>query len=338
MKAAVFYGKHDIRICEIPVREPESGEATIEVAFCGVCGTDLHIYHGDEGSATVHPPRILGHEFAGTVVKIGEDVGFLKIGDRVYVDPNIYCGVCYYCRSGKEHFCDGMVGVGVSIDGGFAQYCTLPAKTLLPVGNDLPFREAAFLEPIACCLHGIDLTGITTGDRVAIIGGGTIGLIMLQLARLAGASELILIEPNRNKRELAASLGADFTYGSCEEFIDNRKNNKTTRVDRVIECVGKPETVTSAIEIASKGATVMIFGLTSPESIVEIHPFEIFKKELKITSSFVNPKTQARALDLLISGRIKVDGLISVVVPVEKLAEILSDNKYRELTKILISF
>ncbi|MGE5613155.1 MAG: zinc-dependent alcohol dehydrogenase family protein [Bacillota bacterium] len=335
MKAAIFYGKGDIKVVDVPVKEPAPDEAVMKVAFCGICGTDLHIFHGDEGSAATTPPCILGHEMSGTIVKVGENVTTLKPGDKVTVDPNTYCGKCYYCKSGKEHFCNGMIGAGTTIDGGFAEYCTLPEKMFIKVPDSVSYEEAAFAEPISCCLHGVDLTDIQVGDRVLVIGGGTIGLIMVQLSRLAGASSVTLIEPDTGKAALGLRLGADLCFASCDEYIRSIET-EGDRVDRVIECVGKEETVSCAIEAASKGATVMIFSLTKPKAEVSIRPFEIFRKELHITASFVNPYTQARAVELLASKRVQVKDLVSMKIPLEKLAEVLSDGKYRAKTKILV--
>lgn len=336
MKAAIFYGKNDIRVGEKEIRAPVKDEVVVKIAYCGICGTDLHIFHGDEGSAVTVPPFVLGHEMSGTVVQIGEGVTRFSVGDRVCIDPNSYCGECYYCRSSMEHFCSEMMGVGTTVDGGFAEYCTLPAKMVLHIPDSLSLKAAAFSEPLACCLHGIDLTKITVGSRVLVIGGGTIGLLMVQLSKLAGASWITLVEPDPEKRKLSESMGADEVYEDGESLLKALKEDPQKRVDRVIECVGKTETISCALEAASKGATVMMFGLTPPKAELTIRPFEIFKKELNITASFVNPLTQARAVELLASGRISVEGLISAEIPLEKLSEALTEPKYRLMKKILV--
>jgi threonine dehydrogenase-like Zn-dependent dehydrogenase len=224
-----------------------------------------------------------------------------------------------------------MQAVGVTQDGGFQEYCTLPAKTALKISDDISLSAAAFAEPIACCLHGIDLTNIQTGDHVLVIGAGTIGQIMIQLAKNAGASRIFVIEPNEEKRDSALTLGANEAYENAEDYIA-----QNIRTDRVIECAGKIETVATAINAASKGATVMIFGLTPPKAAVNILPFEIFKKELTITSSFVNPFTQSRAIGLLAANRINTDALIGEFIPLEALANNLRypSNK----TKVMVKF
>jgi 2-desacetyl-2-hydroxyethyl bacteriochlorophyllide A dehydrogenase len=336
MKAAVFYGEHDIRVEERGIQPPLDNEVVIRVAFCGVCGTDRHIYHGEEGSAETIPPIVLGHEMSGIVHEVGGSVTRLQPGDHVAVDPNFYCGECHYCRSGLEHFCSEMNGIGTTRDGGFAEYCTVPSKALIKIPEEIPLEVAAFAEPLACCLHGIDLTNIRIGDQVLLIGAGSIGLLMLQLSKLAGASRLSVIEPGKKKRELAEKLGADATFASGEEYLAYAEKSDGIRCDRVIECVGKTETVTLALQAASKGATVMLFGLTPPNATVEIKPFEIFKKELHITSSFVNPLTESRALELLASGKVRVTELIEELVPLDKLATVLTEPSYLLKTKVMV--
>ena len=331
-KAAVFYGKNDIRVEEKDIRPPKENEVVVKVAYCGICGTDIHIYNGDEGSVEVVPPVVLGHEASGVVYQTGSAFTSLAIGDHVAIDPNLYCGECHYCRSGLEHYCFYMHNP----EGGFAKYCTVPAKAVLKIPKSLPLDEAAFAEPLACCLHGIDRTNIRLGDQVLIIGGGTIGLLMLQLAKLSGASRLSIIEPDQNKRLLAEKFGADLIFANSGAYLDFANKTPGFRADRVIECVGLSETVSLAIQSASKGGTVMIFGLTPPKAKVEVYPFEIFKKELTITSSFVNPLTQSRAVELLASGKVCVSDLISGRIPLEKLSEALSEPEYRTKTKILV--
>ena len=204
MKAAVFYGKHDIRVENIPVPEIKGDEVLVKVAYCGVCGTDVHIFEGDKGCAEVHPPIVLGHEFAGEIVAVGENVKNRKAGDRVDVDPNVLCEACPACLAAKGHFCEHMTGIGTMVNGGFAEYVAVPAKQTHLVSAKTDLKAAAMTEPLACCLHGIDMCGIVPGDKVLVIGAGMIGLLMLQLARLSGAAFVAVSEPVAAKREEAA--------------------------------------------------------------------------------------------------------------------------------------
>jgi len=337
MKAAVFYKKNDIRIRDYPLRKLHRGEILLKVHACGVCGTDVHIYEGAEGSATVFPPVILGHEFSGEVCEIGDDVKDTKVGDRVCVDPNIYCGKCHYCRNGKAHLCERLKAVGVTIDGGFAEYCIVPENQIYKLPEHVSFEQGAMSEPIACCLHGADLSGISPGDRVLIIGGGTIGLIMLQLAKIAGAAKIILSEPVKEKRHRAVTLGADVVIDPTRENIEETVNKHTgCGVNIAIECVGIKQTMEQAIQSACKGGTVMMFGLTPPDCEIPLKPFDIFRRELTLKSSFINPFTQARAVELLSSGRIKVNDLISDVVLLDNIAQVFEKEDSRLSGKVII--
>jgi len=220
-------------------------------------------------------------------------------------------------------------------EGGFAEYCTIPVKAAIKIPDDIPLDTAAFAEPVACCLHGINNTKIRPGDHVLIIGGGTIGLIITQLVKISGAALLSVIEPDEAKRALALKFGADTVFANSTDYFDYYAKTPDMRADRVIECVGKAETVSDSIKAATKGATVMLFGLTPPDAAVTVYPFEIFKKELHITSSFVNLFTESRAIDLLSSGRINVTDLISEKIPLDKLPDVLMKPDANK-TKILV--
>lgn len=330
MKAAVFYEKGKIVVEEHECRQPEAHEVMIQVKAAGVCGTDMHIYEGAKGASECYPPVVLGHEFSGVVVKVGSDVKKVKEGDHVTVDPNIACGICYECQSGNPHFCKEFAATGVTYDGGFAEYCTVLEKQVYRMKDDISFEEGAMCEPLGCCLHGIDQAKIKTGDVVLIIGGGTIGLIMMQLAEISGASIVIVSEPILAKREIALSLGADYVVNPLEEdLFEVLKENQIQKVNVTIECVGRPETMKDAIKYAGHGAHIVFFGLTSPECEIPIKPYEIFQRELTITSSFVNPFTHGRAADLINSRNLQLMELISDFIPldeIEKAFEIKGKN------------
>lgn len=336
MKAAVFYGKNDLRVEEQPVAKPGEGEVLIRVHACGVCGTDVHIYHGDEGAAKSPLGTILGHEFAGEVVELGSGIKNLKVGDRVCVDPNYLCNECFYCQSGIGHFCEHMVGIGTTVNGGFAEYCVIPECQAYKFSEGTSYEEAAMCEPVACCLHGIDMCDIVCGDNVAVIGGGMIGLIMLQLAKIKGAAKLVLIEPVLEKREMAMRLGADLTIDpvNCDVEEELAKAG-ISRLSTVIECVGKPATMQQAVKIAGLKSTVMLFGLTAPEETMTIKPFELFKKEITLKASFINPYTQQRALNLIESGKVDVSSM-TASAPLEMLPEILARPELRTRGKYII--
>lgn len=338
MKSAVFYGIHDIRIAELPVPEIGPEDVLIRVEACGVCGTDVHIFEGDKGAAECTPPTVLGHEFSGTIEKCGECVSTLQPGDRVCIDPNRTCGDCTYCLNGLAHFCTHMTGTGTTINGGFAQYCVAHQKQVYPLANHVSFEEGAMAEPVSCCLHGIDLCELKPGSNVVVIGGGMIGLIMLQLARLAGASRVILSEPVEEKRRMALKLGADICVDPLKESIKEvLKINGIRRVNAVIECVGSKATIQQAIEVAGNQSVVMLFGLTKPDDEVAIKPFTLFQKEVVLKASYINPYTQSRAVELINTGKIDVKSMLQPIQTLEKLSEILSDPKLRARGKYVIS-
>ena len=338
MKSAVFYGKHDLRVEQQPVPHLGEKDVLIQVKACGVCGTDVHIYEGDEGAAAVTPPTILGHEFSGVVAAIGSGVTACQVGDRVCIDPNCYCGSCTPCRNGVAHYCEHMIGYGTTVNGGFAEYCAVNERQVYPLGDNTSFLQGAMAEPVACCLHGIDMCEIRPGHQVLVIGGGMIGLLMLQLAKLSGAAKVALMEPVAEKRDVARKLGADVCIDPLHEDAKAiLEANGMTRIHTVIECVGKPATIQQGIALAGNKALVMMFGLTKPEETIDLKPFDVFKKELTLKASYINPYTQQRALDLIDSGRLDVSSMIYEVSPLEKLEAILSDPQLRAKGKFVIS-
>ena len=337
MRAAVYHGPRDLRVEEVPVRELAGNEVMIKVKYCGVCGTDVHIFNGDGGAFAVNPPLVPGHEFSGIVEKVGEKVTQVQVGDHVTGDPNDMCGECYFCKNKMQHFCTNNIGVGTTVDGGFAEYVIMREKQVYKVDENLSFIEAAMSEPISCCLNGIDLCDIKAGDTVLVLGGGPIGMIMLQLAKFAGASKLILSEPVQEKRELAMKLGATKTIDPLTEDVKAVLDDYCENVDCVIECVGNIHTQEDAVNFAGNCCTVMFFGLAAPEESFPLKPDVVFKKELKITSSFINPYTFKRAVSVLESKRLDLESIITDIVPLEKIADVFTEPEYRRTGKIMIS-
>jgi len=337
MKAAVFYQEKKLRIEDIPIPEPQEGEVLIKVMACGICGTDVHIFNGDEGAAATPAGTVLGHEFSGVVEKLGANVKGLSVGDKVCVDPNKLCDECYYCKKGIGHFCESMIGIGTTVNGGFAEYCCVPQSQVYKVSEKTSFEKAAMAEPVACCLHGIDMCDIKVGETVLIIGGGMIGLIMLQLSKLSGAGRLILLEPVAEKRVLGYKLGADICIDPIHENVEEILSEKGIgRISTVIECAGLPSTMSQAISLAGKKSTVMLFGLTKPNDEIPVKPFEIFKKEIVIKASFINPYTQQRAVDLIDSGKIDVSSMVYKKISLDELSSVLSDSVLRSKGKIIV--
>ena len=341
MSALVLTDIGRLEVRNLPMPSLRADEVLIRVKACGVCGTDLHIFHGDEGSAKSPLPIVLGHEFSGEVALIGKNVKSVRVGERVAVDPNCACGQCYYCRIGKPHYCENKLCYGTVLNGAFAEYCVVKEKVcyLLPDGMD--FFAGAMVEPVSCCLHGIDLCGISPGQTVLIIGCGPIGQIMVQLAKSAGAAKIAVIEPVAEKRDTALKFGATATFDplSANDMADALSEQGFTDVNTVIECVGNTRTMRQAIDLAGYASTVMLFGLSSPRDTLQINPFnDLFKKEIKLTASFVNPLTCSRSIELMASGRLAVDGLITDKLPLDKAAEAFTNDEYRRHGKIQVVF
>lgn len=338
MKSAVFYGKHHIKIEEMDMPEIKEDEVLIQIKACGVCGTDVHIYEGDKGAAQVTPPTILGHEFSGIITKTGHQAAQFRHGDRVCIDPNFYCGMCEPCHMGNAHYCSHMTGYGTTANGGFAEYCAVNQRQVYLLGEHTSFEQGAMAEPAACCLHGIDMCEIHPGHQVVVIGGGMIGMLMIQLARLSGAAKVAMLEPVKEKWETGRKMGADFCLDPLSQDISTELGkNGMGRVDTVIECVGKTSTIEQAIAIAGNRAIVMMFGLTKPDAEIRVRPFEIFQKELVLKSSYINPYTQKRALELIDSGRLDVTSMISEMRGLEGLENILANPEVRARGKYIIS-
>ncbi|MGD8778001.1 MAG: zinc-dependent alcohol dehydrogenase family protein [Ignavibacteria bacterium] len=325
MIAAIFREPGKIFIEESPLRKLRSSEVLVSVNYCGVCGTDKHIY---EGNGTSKIPVILGHEFSGVVFDKAEDVpSNIQIGDPVTIDPNIHCGYCKYCREGKINFCENHRAIGVTEDGGFAEYVVVPAAQVYTLPKDFDLSLAAFAEPLSCCLRGIEHAKIKHGDSVVIIGGGSIGLLMVQLANMSGAADVVLIEPLENKQELGLELGADISLSPDEKDIQKIISEYTNGgADVVIECAGKKETVELSVGLVAKGGKVIIFGLSPKGEKLNIDLQYLFRNEISIYNSYLNPFTFASAVELLVSKRIKVEKLITEQIVLENINKIFNSN------------
>ena len=337
MKASRFLGNKTFAVTDLPTPHAGPGELVLRNQVCGVCGTDVHIYHGEPGSADVNPPVVLGHEYSGEVVEVGEGVTGFAVGDHVTVDPNIYCGHCSYCQNGKKQLCPSMEAIGVTRDGGFAQYSRIPASQAFKLEPTVPWEAAAMAEPLACCLHGIDLAGIQVGDKVCVVGGGAIGLLMVQLAKLSGASQIVLSEPNEKRRQVGLQLGAnaaiDPTRPDAQEAFAQVLGGGA---NVVIECVGNVPAVKSAFQFAGKGATVLLFSVPKVDATFDLPLFDVYKKELTIKGSFVNPDTHARAVALINSGKVDFDPIITHRFTLDQLPEAIAMQMSDASIKVVV--
>ncbi|MBC5733121.1 zinc-dependent alcohol dehydrogenase family protein [Flavonifractor sp. DFI.6.63] len=338
MKGTYFLGNGEFETRDMPEHPLAPHEVLIRVAACGVCGTDVHIYHGDKGSAAVTPPVVLGHELSGTVAAVGAQVTGLRVGDHVTVDPNCYCGACHYCRIGKKQLCTSLYAIGVNRDGGFAEYCYAPEAQCFLLAPDVPLEFGALGEPLACCIHGIDRAQIRVGDTVLVIGGGAIGLLMVQLAKLSGASQILLSEPVAMRRDIGLQLGADAAIDPIREDLSARIRDCTgvDGVDVVIECVGNTAATAQAFASAKRGATLLLFSVPKAGATHPLTLEDVYQKELKIVGSMINPDTHQRAVDMINQGRIQLAPIITHRFPVEQLKDAILMQMSSESLKVLV--
>lgn len=329
MKAGFYLGNHTYEVKEIKDRKPVDHEVKIEVAWCGLCGTDIHKFEGKNGASVVVPPIILGDECSGIVTEVGENCENFKPGDRVACDPSWGCGRCEWCKKGYQNFCIHRHGVAK----GFAEYVYPPEENVYKIDHSLDLEDAAFTEPLSCVLHGMDLLNIESGSNIVMYGMGSIGSLMLQLLKLTAPKNLIVVEREENKQELAIELGATkaCTDQEIEEIADK------LNVDYVIECIGLKNTMEQAIHIAGKRAKVLLFGLGDPEENVSFNQFEAYTKELSIYTSYLNPHTSRKAISLLESGVIDTKKIISARLSLEEMGEELKTKKYSRKGKVMVS-
>ncbi|MGO3608242.1 MAG: zinc-dependent alcohol dehydrogenase family protein [Enterococcus sp.] len=328
MKAGYYVGDYTYEVRDIPENEPVEDQVKIRVAWCGLCGTDVHKFQGKNGASVVVPPIILGHECSGIVTAVGPECKYFKPGDRVACDPSYGCGKCSWCQQGFPNFCLERHGVAK----GFSEYVYPPEQNVYPIADSLDLETAAFTEPLSCAIHGLDLIQIQSGKTVVMYGMGAIGSLMLQLIKYSGAGEIIVVEQEAEKRELALKLGASLAVTDQEIEALSKELN----IDYVVECIGLKQTMEQAIKIAGKNGKVLLFGLGDPEEPVSFNQFEAYTKELSIYTSFLNPHTSERAVKLLESGLLDTKSIISAELSLEEIGSELRALEYSRKGKVMV--
>ncbi|MDR3564281.1 MAG: alcohol dehydrogenase catalytic domain-containing protein [Negativicutes bacterium] len=294
MKAIRYLGKEKIGFVDVPPPELKAGEALIEVKYAGICGSDLFIYSGTHPRAKA--PLVIGHEFCGVVIEIADDdpSGF-KVGDRVTANPHLACGECDACLAGHRNVCRQLKIIGIDLDGAFAEYVAIDTSYLIRLPEGIAFDKAALSEPLAVAVHAVRGSDMKLGDRVLVLGGGSIGLLTAFAAKANGASVVVVVEPNEFRRKLAAGFGfqmmsdpQDFAQGSGVE----------TGFDVVFEAAGVPATIEAAIKYCRIKGQVVIIGLYKYASPVDLR--QIAFAELKLAGTRANTNTDfVVAADLL---------------------------------------
>jgi (R,R)-butanediol dehydrogenase/meso-butanediol dehydrogenase/diacetyl reductase len=328
MKAALWYGKRDVRIEDFLDFPPGEGNVKARVYWCGICGTDLHEYEAgpimirmDPHPLTgIKPPVVLGHEFSGEVVECGKGVSSLKPGDRIVTNTLYTCGVCYWCKRGLYPICEKLGGIGIASHGAFAEYIHVKADQCYVIPPQVPNDVAALVEPMAAAVHGIRRGRVLEGDTVAVIGAGPIGLMALQAARTAGASQLFAIEISEIRRKKAESYGAialnPLTKGYATQLLDHSGG---VGPDVVVECVGAPETGPMAVDLVRRGGRAVIMGVFSIPSRFNFNDLVFTEKEVVGSLCYIDEFETV--LRLLADGRLSGEGLITGRIALDDLVE-----------------
>ena len=327
MKAVVITGVGQLEVTEVP--DPKAGprEVVVDVSACGICGTDLHILQG-EFAPTL--PVIPGHEFAGVVVEIGSAVNEVAVGDRVAVDPSLYCNECRMCRLGRNNLCERWNAIGVSTAGGAAEFAVAPVANCVKLPDHVRTEDAALIEPLSCAVRGYDILRSQLASRVLIYGSGTMGLMMLQLGKLTGAASIEVVDINTDRLATAKQLGVTATATSADD-LDRPKG-----WDVVIDATGNERAIQDGLGRVAKGGTFLQFGVSDYSARAVIEPYKIYNQEITITGSMAVLHSFERAADLFATGVLDPNIFISDRLPLDDYAAAIEQFKAGEGRKIQV--
>ena len=331
MKALVLTGLKQLEVQDYDKPEVKPNEVLIHTAWAGICGTDKALYGGLPGSADAVPPIVLGHENSGVIAAVGSAVENFKVGDRVSVDPNIYCHKCQYCRSSRPELCEHLDAVGVTRDGGFEEYFTAPEEVVYHIPDNVSLEAAAVIEPISCAEHGVDLLETLPYQNAVVIGDGFEGQLIAQILKSRGVHEVTLAGSNEAKLE---NNRKHFGF----KTINNREHPEEVQKDHydiVVEAVGLPQTQEQAVEAAARGGQVLMFGVGNPDSTFKVNTYKVFQKQLKIQGTFINPYTFEDSIALLQSGAVDPLPLISHVLDFDHVEDFVS-GKLKGVSKAIV--
>ncbi|PWW32279.1 (R,R)-butanediol dehydrogenase/meso-butanediol dehydrogenase/diacetyl reductase [Cytobacillus oceanisediminis] len=348
MKAALWYDTKDIRVETIPEPSLEKDQVKIKVSYCGICGSDLHEYLAGPIFIPVeepHPiskdkaPIVMGHEFAGVVAAVGEDVTGIKVGDRVCVEPIYSCGTCHSCRKGHYNVCEQLGFIGLSGGlGGFSEYSVVPSKMIHKIPDNMTWEQAALVEPAAVAVHAVRQSDMKIGDSVAVIGTGPIGLLVIQAAKAAGASKIAAVEVSPERRDFAEQAGADLVIDPLErepvEAIKEFTNG--LGVDVAFEVAGIEATIHTAIESTKPEGNVVNISIWEKPASIPVNQFIL--TERKMTSIIAYRNIFPQVIQLIANGQMKATELITKKISLDQIVtegfEALTNNKNQ--IKILV--
>jgi len=324
MKAMLLHGPRDLRLDELPKPAPGPGEVLVRIKAVGICGSDMHRYlYGEIGGVPITRPLILGHEAAGVIEALGPGVAGPPVGTAVAVDPSKSCGHCEFCLEGDPHVCPRNEFFGVNpCHGAFREYVAHPADLVFPLPAGLNLDEGALLEPLGIAMYSVGLGGVRLGDRVAVLGSGPIGLLMIELLRLSGTAEIIATDLVPERLQAARRLGADLALNAGQEDIVARIMDHTAGrgVDLVIDAAGAPDTAEQAVEIAKPAGTVVLVGIPIDDRVTFTHSVAR-RKGLTIKLDRRAKHTYPRCIALAAAGRVDLKPLATHHFPLERLPE-----------------
>jgi len=328
MRAALIKDVQQVDVVTVDDPAPGPRDVVVQVAACGICGTDLHILDGEFAPAL---PIVPGHEFAGVVVAAGSAVSELAPGQRVAVDPSLYCHECHYCRLGHGNLCERWNAIGVSVPGGAAEFAVAPAANCIPLPGHVRLEDAALIEPLSCAIRGYDvLNRQPLGAHVLIYGSGTMGLMMLQLAKRTGAASVDVVDLNPQRLATAVTLGCSATATSADEL------DRPRGWELVVDATGAGPAIADGLGRVAPGGTFLQFGVASYDTRVAIEPYRIYNKEITITGSMAVLHSFERAAELFAGGLLDPDIFISDRLPLEDYAGALDRFKRGQGRKIQV--
>lgn len=335
MKALVMEAAKQPIVKEMPNPTCGPEDVVIAVKRCGICGTDLHIYAGDFLS---HYPLIPGHEFAGVIAEVGSHVQGLSVGERVAVDPSLFCGQCAYCLSGRGNHCLHWGATGDTTDGAMAQFVAVPALNVFKLPDGMTFAEGAFIEPVACVVHGMNQLQLKVGQSVLLFGAGSMGQLLIQALSHAGAGELVAVDVSQAKLDLAMAHGATrgVLSSALEAQLDGRKGHGG--FDVVVDVTGIPAVIQSQLAYLAPGGTHLQFGVAPTDARIEVSPFDIYHNDWRLIGSMAVNHTYQAALDWIAAGRFSLQPLISDVIRLDDVPAFFSAGKSADVMKVQISF
>ncbi|RRO14110.1 alcohol dehydrogenase [Saccharopolyspora rhizosphaerae] len=328
MQAVVIEGPGRAVVREVADPEPAAGQVVVRVRAAGLCGTDLHLV---DGVLPAEYPLTPGHEFAGEVVALGEGVDALDVGDRVAVDPNLPCGVCRWCRAGRGNLCQVWDAIGVSRPGAAAELVAVPAGICFAVPSTVSCTAAAMVEPLSCAVHGASRLPRLPGAHYLIYGAGTMGLLMAVLVRRSGAASVSMVDLNDARLDFALAYAADRATTQADAL------EQPDGYDVVIDATGAVPAIEDGLGRVRKGGTFLQFGVSDPNATARFSPFRVYHEEIDILGSMAVHRGFQPAIELIASGTIDVESLVSATLPLADYAQAVEKFRAGEGHKIHVA-